>query len=93
MWLKKCKSYTLKTEEKRFTAKLQHQKVLTKSYSVLDLPSQIKEYDKSFRVEDLPLRIKKNCNSFISFESQGTKGFFEWITMSFPLYSPVTKNQ
>ena len=91
MWLKKCKSYTLKSEEKRFTAKLQQQKVLTKSYSVLDLPSQIKEYDKSFRVEDLPLRIKKNGNSFISFESQGTKGSL--ITMSFPLDSPVTKNQ
>ena len=73
MWLKKCKSYSLKNEEKRFTASLQQQKVLTKSYSVLDLPSQIKEYDKSFRVEDLPLRIKKNGNSFISFESQGTK--------------------
>ena len=73
MWLKKCKSYSLKTEEKRLTARLQQQKVLTKSYSVLDLPSQIKEYDKSFRVEDLPLRIKKNGNSFISFESQGTK--------------------
>ena len=73
MWLKKCKSYTLKTEEKRFTSRLQQQKVLTKSYSVLDLPSQIKEYDKSFRVEDLPLRIKKNGNSILSFESQGTK--------------------
>ena len=73
MWLKKYKSYTLKTEEKRFTARLQQQKVLTKSYSVLDLPSQIKEYDKSFRVEDLPLQIKKNVNSIISFESQGTK--------------------
>jgi hypothetical protein len=73
MWLKKCKSYSLKTEEKRLAARLQQQKVLTKSYSVLDLPSQIKEYDKSFGVEDLPLRIKKNCNSFISFESQGTK--------------------
>ena len=72
MWLKKCKSYTLKNEEKRFTARLQQQKVLTKSYSVLDLPSRIKEYDKSFRVEDLPLRIKKNV-SFTSFESQGTK--------------------
>ena len=43
MWLKKLKkskSYIFKKEEKLFTARLQNEKVLTKSYSVFDLPNQ-----------------------------------------------------
>ena len=51
MWLKKLKkskSYIFKKEEKRFTARLKNEKVLTKSYSVFDLPNQIQENDYSF---------------------------------------------
>ena len=75
MWLKKCKSYSLKNEEKRFTASLQSQKVLTKSYSVLNLPNQTYlENAKTFSVQDLPLQIKK-YKSVISFDSQGQWNF------------------
>ena len=51
MWLKKLKkskSYIFKKEEKRFTARLENEKVLTKSYSVFDLPNQMQENDYSF---------------------------------------------
>ena len=51
MWLKKLtksKSYIFKKEEKLFTARLQNERILTKSYSVFDLNSEFKENDYSF---------------------------------------------
>ena len=46
MWFKKLiksKSYVFKKEEKLFTARLQNERILTKSYSVFDLNSEFKE--------------------------------------------------
>ena len=37
MWLRKCKSYCFKKEEKLFSARLKLGNVLTKSYSALNL--------------------------------------------------------
>ena len=78
MWLKKLKkskSYIFKKEEKRFTARLQNEKVLTKSYSVFDLPNQTQEND----------------YSFISFGSQGRvlKKFLKKSHLQFCVYNLI----